>query len=283
MTTLAPATTATAVTGTVGASAAAPAPRAPPDPACRGSSPSSCASRFDTRSGFWLLASIGIIAVLATARRRCCGRPATELTYDSFAAAIGFPMAILLPIVAILSVTSEWSQRSGLTTFTLVPHRGRIDRSPRRIVAVGIGVVSMLVADGDRRGRQRHRHRDRRRPTRSGTSASLTLAYIVAGQRPRAARRLHARRGDPQLARRDRRATSSTRFVLPTADDAAGRRARSGSRDLQPWVDFNFAQGALFDGVVTGAQWAQLGVTGVIWLVIPLTVGLWMVLRSEVK
>ena len=31
-------------------------------------------------------------------------------------------------------------------------------------------------------------------------------------------------------------------------------------RDLQPWVDFNFAQGALFDGDLTGDQWAQLAV-----------------------
>ena len=54
-------------------------------------------------------------------------------------------------------------------------------------------------------------------------------------------------------------------------------------RDLQPWVDFDFAQGALFDGALTAQQWTQLGVTGVVWLVIPLTVGLWFVLRAEVK
>ena len=31
--------------------------------------------------------------------------------------------------------------------------------------------------------------------------------------------------------------------------------------DLQPWVDSNFAQNALFHGALTGEQWAQLGVT----------------------
>src|SRR3712207_8360666 len=40
--------------------------------------------------------------------------------------AIGVPMTVILPIIAVLSVTSEWSQRSGLATFTLVPHRGRV-------------------------------------------------------------------------------------------------------------------------------------------------------------
>jgi hypothetical protein len=37
-----------------------------------------------------------------------------------------FPMSVILPIIAALAVTAEWTQRSGLTTFTIVPHRGQI-------------------------------------------------------------------------------------------------------------------------------------------------------------
>ena len=33
---------------------------------------------FDTRSGFWLMASIGILAVIATDRRRSSSRPTTS-------------------------------------------------------------------------------------------------------------------------------------------------------------------------------------------------------------
>ena len=62
-------------------------------------------------------------------------------------------MAVILPMIAILSVTSEWSQRSGLTTFTLVPHRGRVDeRQGRRgrggrsiALAFGIGALGNLL------------------------------------------------------------------------------------------------------------------------------------------
>ena len=54
-------------------------------------------------------------------------------------------------------------------------------------------------------------------------------------------------------------------------------------KDLRPWVDFNFAQGALFDPPVTGEQWAQLGVSSLIWFVIPMVFGIWAVLKSEVK
>jgi len=95
---------------------------------------------FDTRSGFWLLTSIGITATLATIAVLLWA-PDDQLTYDTFAAAIGFPMAVILPMVAILAVTSEWSQRSGLTTFTLVPHRDRVVRA-KAVVAVGIGHVA---------------------------------------------------------------------------------------------------------------------------------------------
>ena len=50
-------------------------------------------------------------------------------------------------MIAILSVTSEWSQRSGLTTFTLVPKRGQVIWA-KLLISVALGVVSMLVALG---------------------------------------------------------------------------------------------------------------------------------------
>ena len=63
---------------------------------------------FDTRSGFWLLASIGIASLLATIGVILFAA-AEERTFSTFTLATGFPMAIILPMIAILSVTSEWS------------------------------------------------------------------------------------------------------------------------------------------------------------------------------
>ena len=54
-------------------------------------------------------------------------------------------------------------------------------------------------------------------------------------------------------------------------------------RDLQPWVDVNFAITRLFDQEMTAEYWAQLGVTTLVWLWIPLAIGLRAVLRAEVK
>jgi len=46
-------------------------------------------------------------------------------------------------MIAILAVTSEWSQRSGLTTFTLVPSRGRVIGA-KAIATIIVGIVSVL-------------------------------------------------------------------------------------------------------------------------------------------
>ncbi len=77
-------------------------------------------------------------------------------------------------------------------------------------------------------------------------------------------------------------ATSSTPSSPPPCS-ASSQPARTGSHDLQPWIDFHLTQTALFAGTLSAQQWANLGVTGVFWLVVPLLVGLRVVLRSEVK
>lgn len=232
----------------------------------------------DTRSGFWLLASIGITAVLATGAVLLWA-PREELTFDAFAAAIGVPMSILLPIVAILSVTSEWSQRSGLTTFTLVPHRGRTLLA-KGIVAVGIGVASMLVAMAVGAVGNIVGSAIAGVPTVWDDSV-LALAHIVL------ANVLGLLVGF-MLGVVIRNSPGAIvgyfvySFVLPTLAMLLAT-SQQWFRDLQPWVDFNFTQTALFDGSLTGEQWANLGVTGAIWLLAPLTVGTRMLLRSEVK
>ena len=99
---------------------------------------------FDTRSGFWLMASIVITGVLTTVGMVAFA-PDSELTYYTFAKAIGFPMTVVLPMIAILAITGEWSQRTGLTTFTLVPHRRRVVAA-KTISSISVAVASMLFA-----------------------------------------------------------------------------------------------------------------------------------------
>ena len=233
---------------------------------------------FDTRSGFWLMTSIVIAAVGATAAVILFA-PDKALTYDTFAAAIGFPMSVILPMIAILSVTSEWSQRSGLTTFTLVPHRGRVIAA-KAAAALAVGVLSIPLAFavgalGNVLG-----------TTIAGTDMVWDVSlvhglYIVLGNVLGMAVGFML-----GVLFRNSAGAIVTYFVfsllLPTLSGVLATN-QAGYRDVQPWVDFNYAQGAVFNGDMSGAQWAHLATAGGIWLLLPLLVGLTLVMRTEVK
>src|SRR5262249_55475390 len=72
------------------------------------------------------------------------------------------------------------------------------------------------------------------------------------------------------------------KYVLPVLL-ALGSDAMDWFSHLAPWLDFQAAQGELFEMPLTGSQWAHLAVSGFIWLVVPLAIGLWRIRRAEVK
>ena len=235
---------------------------------------------FDTRSGFWLMASIAITSVLATGAIILFA-PDDELTYTSFGTAIGFPMAVILPMIAVLSVTSEWTQRSGLTTFTLVPHRGRVILA-KAVSAVGVGVVSMALALaigalGNVVG-----------TAIAGTDpvwdisvvdASHIIVGNVLGLMMGFTLGVLFRNSPGAIV-----AYFVYSLVLPGLAELLAVNQKWFA-DARGWIDVNYAQGQLFmfDGALTGEQWANIGVTAVVWLVLPLLVGLRLLLRSEIK
>ena len=55
---------------------------------------------------------------------------------------------MLLPIVGLLLVTSEWSQRTALTTFTLVPERSRVIVAAKLLAgcALALAAVALCLA-----------------------------------------------------------------------------------------------------------------------------------------
>jgi len=233
---------------------------------------------FDTRSGFWLLASIGILSVLTTAAVILFA-PDGELTYNSFAAAIGVPMTVILPIIAILSVTGEWSQRSGLTTFTLVPHRGRVITA-KAISCVAVAVVTIPLAFGiGAVGNVVGTAITGVDPVWDVTVTNFLMIVLanVLGLLVGFMLGVVIRTSAGAIV-----AYFIYSFLLPTLALLLAT-SQDWFRDLRPWVDFDHAQSALLDGALTAQQWTHLGVTGVIWLVLPLTVGLGFVLKAEVK
>ena len=249
---------------------------ASPSPA---SWPSSCASRSTPApgSGCWPASASPPCSPPAPSSP---GRPTSEFTYSQFTLAIGVPMSVILPIIAVLSVTAEWSQRSGLTTFTLVPHRGRVLLA-KAVAAVLVAAAATAGRVRRRRARQPGRHRHRRRPHRVGPEPRRRR-LLRARQHAAPAGRVHPRRAHPQQPRAPSSPTWSTRSSPPDCSPSS-RSTRPGSDDVRPWVDPKYNQDALLQGGLTGEQWTQLAVTTVVWLVLPLLAAVVNLLRSEVK
>jgi ABC-2 type transport system permease protein len=233
---------------------------------------------FDTRSGFWLMVGIAVTGLLATGAVIAFAGD-DGLTYDNFAGAIGVPMTILLPVVAILSVTGEWSQRAGLTTFTLVPHRGRVIRA-KLVVTLLVGVASMMVALAI--GAVGNVVASNLVGVDTVWDLSLTsILYIIGAD-------LIGMMVGFMLGVVTRNSAGaivtyfSYWFVLPTLSMVLADN-QSWFEKAQPWVDFSYDQGRLYDGGLSGQNWAQLALTGTFWLILPLAFGLWRVMRAEVK
>lgn len=233
---------------------------------------------FDTRAGFWLMVAIVVAATLATAAVALWA-PDDALTFETFGTAVGMPMAVLLPVVSILSVTSEWSQRSGLTTFTLVPRRSRTIAA-KAVVTVVVGVLSMVVAIGIAAlgtllAASVHGI-DAVFDLSAGQVATLVLAQVLG---------MFVGFMLGVLTRSSAVALVSY-FVfwglLPALSQTLYA-LQDWYRDVVGWVDFGWAHGALYEGGLTGTEWAQLAVTGTAWLVLPTLVGLWTLMRSEIS
>src|SRR5215211_7711261 len=96
----------------------------------------------DTRAGFWLQVAMVALTVVVVVVRLLVG-DAPDHTFQSVLDAGLQPSAVLLPVLGILLVTSEWSQRTGLITFALVPVRSRVLGA--KLIASLLRAVAMLA------------------------------------------------------------------------------------------------------------------------------------------
>jgi hypothetical protein len=233
---------------------------------------------FDTRSGGWLLASLGLAAVL-TSGAIIAWAPAGQLSYSEFTLAIGVPMTIILPIIAVLSVTSEWSQRSGLATFTLVPHRSKVLVAkaiaavlvtvPATAAAFGVGALGTLAGAG-----------------LAGVDPVWDQGWVDVGCFA-LGQTLLLLTGFV-LGALVRNSSGAIVAYLLYGFVAPGLLAflafnQEWFADARPWVDAKYNQDALLRGALTGDGWSHLAVTSLLWLVVPMILAVVNVIRSEVK
>lgn len=104
---------------------------------------------FDTRAGLWLMIVTGGLMLLTMVITLLVVgfNDNASITASGFSQIMTIPLSILLPVFAIVTVTSEWGQRSNLVTFTLEPRRSRVFAAKLvsvLILALGTIVVAII-------------------------------------------------------------------------------------------------------------------------------------------
>ncbi len=234
---------------------------------------------FDTRAGRWLTISIVGLVLLVTGIG-VFAFPEDAQDYVDMLGLTGGVLGYFLPILMIMLVTSEWSQRTGLNTFTLEPRRTRVIGAKITaglglavvVLALGAAIAAVGVALSPVNGGEAvwnlgyNEVQNFLLTSLIGVLVGFALAMLL--------------RSSPAAIV----AYFVYTFILPGVAGALSALI-DGFDKVAPWVEFNTAQSPLFTGDyrATGEEWAQIAVSGVIWLVIPFTLGLWRLVKAEVK
>lgn len=236
---------------------------------------------YDTRAGFWLLLAIGgIVALVLGIFTIIIVVQDETVMFGDFVVVAAYLTSFLLPILAIMLVTTEFSQRSALVTFSLEPRRERVILAKvaagviltllTLVAAFVIGLVCNLVceiANPDLTGWH----------IGVGDVAGFTVTQTLAML------------GGFAIATLLLNTPAAIvlffvyRFVLPIVFGIAGG-LLDWFEKVRPWLDFQDAQVPIYDwDLSTGEQWGHLITSGILWLAVPMAIGLWRVLRAEPK
>jgi len=234
----------------------------------------------DTLASFWLVAAIAVLIVLVEGALLLVVLLQDGVsTAGDYAVFASYITAVVLPVLAIMLVTSEWTQRTAMVTFALEPRRSRVLLAKYLtgvvltlaavVVAVAVGLFCALICQlvqpdlttFDLGGR-----------FLGGFLITQVLAMSL---------------GFALACLLLNTPAAIVVFVIyriiPVSVFAVLAGVFEGFAEVRPWIDFEFAQGPLYDLSVSGSEWGQLLTAGALWLGLPLTLGVLRILRAEVK
>jgi ABC-2 type transport system permease protein len=224
----------------------------------------------DTRAGFWMQIATVALAALVVSVRLVAG----DAAHHTFASVLTVglkPAAVLLPVAGILLVTSEWSQRTGMITFSLVPVRSRVIGAKLiaglvlavAMLAVSVATVAagVLVASPGVDGTW----------SNAGTLIAQSAVYLGGGMITGVAFGMVLLASAPAIV---------ALFALPIAWTAVA--SLSVFADAAPWLDTRLALGPMPEEVLSATQWAHAGTALALWMLLPLLIGTWRITRREV-
>jgi ABC-2 type transport system permease protein len=222
----------------------------------------------DTRAGFWLIAVTGLIAVAVVVLTLIFGEDADRSLDAMFRGAV-WPVSVLLPILGILVVTSEWSQRTALGTFTLVPERERVVAA-KFVAGLAFAVIANVVClelatIGTVIG---------------GAEWNLTFGDVLSATLYQALGMLMGIALGLVLLSSP--LAIVLYFVLPTIIAILVETIRA-IRSAGEWIDTSRTFEPLLENEMAGGDWARLAVSVALWLGVPLVIGLVRLRRTELK
>ena len=236
---------------------------------------------YDTRAGFWLIASIGLVVLVASVIVTIVVVvQEQQAALGDFVAVAAYLTSFLLPVLGIMLVTGEWSQRSAMVTFSLEPRRVLVVLAKMVVgvlltlltlaAALGIGLAATFVCE---LANPELTSWELGADDLAGFVVTQTLAML----------------GGFALATLLLNTPAAIvlffvyKWVLPGLF-ALGVALIGWFGSVAPWLDFQAAQGDIYEWNLSGGEeWGQLIVSGAIWLLLPIGLGMWRILRAEVK
>lgn len=228
----------------------------------------------NTRAGAWLLGLVVVMAAGLMVVALVAGDPADRSLVNFFQfAQLG--VSVLLPVVGLLAVTGEWSQRTALTTFALEPRRERVVAAKLAAatllvlavtlvtlaLAAAANLIALAATDADGSWSM-----NADEPARA---ALMQLAGVLVGMAF-------------GLALLSSPLAIVAYFIVPTVWTILGS-VVSALETPAEWLDLSMTSMPLIGEEMSGQDWAQLATSMALWFGVPLVVGLIRVTRSEVK
>ena len=183
----------------------------------------------DTRAGLWFTISI-LALVLVVQVIYAFAAPDDPKDYGDFLGVAGGVLGYFMPILIIMLVTSEASQRNGLVTFTLEPRRSRVVVA-KFLAGFALAVAVMVLAAADRGARHPARWARRCLPDVE-RRRQPAVQRLRPGQRHRRADRVRHRDPVDEHARPPSSATSSTASSCRSPSGSSARSAAASPRSL---------------------------------------------------
>jgi ABC-2 type transport system permease protein len=223
----------------------------------------------DTRAGFWLLATIVLLTIALVAAIPFIDN--SDQSFRGFFVDASEVAQTFLPVVGILLVTSEWSQRTSLITFALVPQRARVLAAKLSagvvLAAVAWLVILAIAAVGTAFAGDESASTWTLPGWLIGQSALFLALLMLIGigygamlQSPAPAIVLY--------------------FLVPLGFAALG--AIPALDGVAGWLDGTETLGPLVEEAMGAGEWARVGTTLALWLALPIVAGLWRITRSDI-